>query len=51
MKSGDIYTGQWSNNYKEGNGIFKFANGDIYKGSFVHSRFEGLGIMTYSLGK
>jgi hypothetical protein len=33
-KNGDIYTGKWKNNLKQGRGELKFKDGSVFTGKF-----------------
>lgn len=50
FSNGDIYKGQWQNQYRQGKGELIFASGGRYDGEFNKSKFEGKGIMTYKGG-
>ncbi len=50
MNNGNIYSGEWINNYREGRGKMVFKNGDTYTGEFFRSKLHGKGTMKYSLG-
>ncbi|HNR07617.1 MAG TPA: caspase family protein [Saprospiraceae bacterium] len=50
MSNGNIYTGEWVQNYREGRGKMVFKNGDTYTGEFLRSKLHGTGTMQYSLG-
>lgn len=48
---GDFYTGQWRNDYMNGQGIIYLNNGKIkYKGDFVDDKFEGYGQYNFESG-
>jgi hypothetical protein len=48
--NGDIYSGQWANDNRNGNGIMTYANGDVYDGTWANGRPYGHGVMTYANG-
>jgi len=50
FSNGDIYEGEWKNQYREGEGIITFANGDFYSGDFVKGKFEGFGTFKMNNG-
>ena len=43
---GDVYSGDWLNDLKHGNGTFKSANG-TYEGQYQLGKLHGKGIFTY----
>lgn len=46
--SGDIYSGQWVQNRKEGQGTYKFSDGkQSYQGEFKEDQANGRGKMVY----
>jgi len=50
-KNGDIYSGYYKNDLKEGNGIMKNKNGEIYEGKLnKNGEIEGKGKMKYNNG-
>jgi len=50
FSNGDIYEGEWKNQYREGEGIITFANGEFYSGDFVKGKFEGFGTLKMNNG-
>ena len=38
-----VYQGYWENNYRQGEGVFTYANGDVYSGWFRFGNKEGTG--------
>ena len=44
------YLGNVANNFRNGYGIYYYANGDIYAGDWKDNMFEGQGIYFYSRG-
>jgi hypothetical protein len=47
--NGDVYKGEWRNNYVHGKGIMNYANnGDVYEGHWKNNEKHGKGIMNYS---
>jgi hypothetical protein len=45
-----IYTGQFKNNVRHGQGILKYPNGDVYDGMWKNNQMYGNGILTYANG-
>lgn len=41
--NGDVYTGQWHSNCREGTGELMYHNGGKYNGEFRHNKPEGKG--------
>jgi tetratricopeptide (TPR) repeat protein len=39
----EIYDGDWSNNFRDGEGVLIFANGDRYEGTFQMGAMQGTG--------
>ena len=47
-KNGDLYSGYWKNDMKNGNGTYDFANGDVYEGMFENDKINGKGTYTWA---
>ena len=45
--NGDVYTGEFFENYRNGDGRLAFASGYIYTGAFVDDFMDGEGAMSY----
>lgn len=45
-----LYTGDWFENNKEGQGIYFYKDGSCYEGSWKNSKRDGKGLMVYSNG-
>lgn len=41
--NGDVYEGEWLNDFKHGQGKMKYANGDVYQGGWNHDLRSGMG--------
>lgn len=50
MTSGDVYTGSFSQDAMEGEGIMIYHNGDRYKGEFSQNKRHGIGKCLYKNG-
>lgn len=50
MKNGDIYTGDMTNNMKNGHGICFFKDGEIFEGNWSNDEMYGKGKYTYNNG-
>lgn len=48
--NGDVYEGDWVNNFKNGKGKMTYVNGDVYEGDWMHGQKSGKGKMTYKNG-
>lgn len=48
--NGDVYVGEMSNGFPNGQGKMSYYNGDIYEGSYVNGVIEGKGKFTYAGG-
>ncbi|MBR4882076.1 MAG: hypothetical protein IKU19_09080 [Clostridia bacterium] len=48
--NGDVYVGEMSNGFPNGQGKMSYYNGDIYEGSYVNGIIEGKGKFTYAGG-
>jgi hypothetical protein len=48
--NGNIYYGEWHDQFIEGVGTMKYNNGDVYIGQFIKGRINGTGQMQYSNG-
>eukprot|EP01034_Spumella_vulgaris_P021466 gene21466-27501_t len=48
--NGDVYTGDWLRNVKEGEGTMTYANGNVYTGQLSQDTRDGEGAMTYANG-
>ena len=53
--TGSVYTGEFEDDHKHGNGEFHYADGSFYKGQFMHDKWHGTGdlydsggVLTYS---
>eukprot|EP00884_Botryococcus_braunii_P012081 jgi/Botrbrau1/20874/Bobra.0135s0009.1 len=47
-----VYTGEWVNDRRHGNGTMVFDNGDKYEGNFVSNKFDGRGdFWKYTCGR
>ena len=42
--NGEIYSGNWSKDMKNGYGILEFLKKGKYEGNFVDDKFDGYGI-------
>lgn len=45
--NGDVYIGDWENNWWNGQGRYKFANGRVFEGEFVFGVWQGSDVPTY----
>jgi hypothetical protein len=45
--NGDMYVGEWENDYWNGRGRYKFANGRVFEGEFVFGVWQGSEQPTY----
>lgn len=36
--NGDIYDGNWKDDKKNGNGVYKWKNGNVYKGFYIDDK-------------
>ena len=50
LKNGEIYTGQYANDFPNGKGKYVYVNGDIYEGDFVNGKRAGRGTFTSENG-
>ena len=48
--NGDMYEGDFKNDFSDGKGIYYSKNGDLYEGDFKKGKIEGKGIIYYSNG-
>lgn len=48
--NGDVYTGEWINNVRDGFGTMSYVNGDIYVGKWRKNVRHGYGKMSYKNG-
>lgn len=48
--NGDVYEGDFKNNYYDGYGIYKFASGGIYEGEWKNGQYDGKGIFKFADG-
>ena len=48
---GDVYEGDFKNNYYDGYGIYKFPDGGIYEGEWKKGVYEGKGIRKWPDGR
>lgn len=46
-----FYEGYWSNNTRNGNGIYYWQSGDTYEGAYVNGKREGFGMYTFASGE
>ena len=46
--NGNVYFGQWSDQYRQGKGKLVFANGDVFRGNFKKGKMNGKGTMEYA---
>ncbi len=45
---GSKYEGSWSDNVKNGYGIYYYINGDTYEGDWLNNKKDGQGIYSYA---
>jgi hypothetical protein len=50
-KNGDIYTGEWVSDSKEGYGTTRYKDGSSYVGIWANDRRHGIGKFTTPTGK
>ena len=50
FSDGEKYTGEHSNNKRDGLGTYYFKNGNIYKGEYKNGNRHGDGVFLYSEG-
>jgi len=43
---GDIFRGEWKDDFASGLGILHYANGDVYNGQWLNDRRHGHGLFT-----
>lgn len=48
--TGDVYSGQWKDNKRDGKGTYVWASGSKYEGEFQHDRMTGVGRTTWVNG-
>ena len=48
--NGDVYEGDFKDNYYDGYGIYKFAKGGVYEGEWKKGAYEGKGIYKFPDG-
>mmetsp|Transcript_28634 Transcript_28634/g.21373 ORF Transcript_28634/g.21373 Transcript_28634/m.21373 type:complete len:105 (+) Transcript_28634:23-337(+) len=48
--NGDVYEGEWKEDFREGFGIFKYAKGDQYEGEWLKDRMHGKGVLSHPEG-
>ena len=48
--NGDIYEGDWKNNWRNGKGKMTYEDGEIYEGAWKDDLMDGKGKMTYKNG-
>jgi hypothetical protein len=48
--SGDVYSGEWKKNKKEGHGVRLFSTGDVYRGEYKGDKKHGFGVFTFGSG-
>ena len=49
--NGDQYSGEWSNDKRNGQGTYTFSNGRRYVGEWRDGKYNGQGILTYADGR
>ncbi|KAL7529951.1 hypothetical protein ACHAXR_003241 [Thalassiosira sp. AJA248-18] len=49
-ESVEVYTGSFSNQKKDGRGIYKYPNGDVYEGEWSNGVQHGSGVMMFHNG-
>ena len=49
--SGNIYTGEWKDGKRSGQGTYTWTNGEKYVGEFKENKKNGTGTFTWSYGK
>jgi hypothetical protein len=45
-----VYTGQFLNGKKHGQGVMKFKNGDLFEGEWTNDDMHGIGKYTWNTG-
>jgi len=50
FSNGNVYKGEWQNEYRQGQGKLEYANGDFYSGGFKKGKLQGKGVMSFSNG-
>ena len=48
--NGDVYEGEWKDDKKNGQGIYRFSDGRVYEGEWKDDNRNGLGTMTWPNG-
>lgn len=46
-RTGKLYSGEWLNGVKQGNGIMQYANGDFYEGQWYKDLRHGFGKLQF----
>ena len=49
--NGDRYSGGFSNDLRNGQGVYAWANGEIYEGEFVDNKMSGKGKYSWPSGR
>ncbi len=50
FSNGNVYKGQWQDQFRQGQGELEYANGDVYSGGFQKGKLQGKGAMSFSNG-
>ena len=48
--NGDVYTGMWKKDVREGEGVLRYANGDVYNGQWCNDVRSGEGSLVFADG-
>ena len=51
MQNGEVYTGDWSEGEKNGQGQYEFATGDLYEGYWLNGKRHGKGVYRWKNGE
>ena len=46
QNQGDVYNGEWQNDLKHGQGIYRWKSGQIYEGGYQNGKMHGQGKFT-----